>query len=42
MAAAGDGFFPPPYQIAEESLQSLTLLVFYFCLPTYQNGDENL
>jgi hypothetical protein len=41
--------FPPPYQIAEESLQFLQnktwcrqrLLFFYFRFPTYQNGDEN-
>jgi hypothetical protein len=41
--------FPPPYQIAEESLQSLQNKMcrqrvfgfFYFRLPTYQNGDEN-
>jgi hypothetical protein len=49
MAAAGDGFIPsPPYQIAEESLQSLQnkmwcrqRFFFYFRLPTYQNVDEN-
>jgi hypothetical protein len=41
--------FRPPYQIAEESLQSLQNKMwcrqrvdfFYFRLPIYQNGDEN-
>jgi hypothetical protein len=48
MTAAGMVLFPPPYQIAEESLQSLenkmwytVVFLIYFRLPTYQNGDEN-